>query len=90
MGVNRALQDAIDVQKSILAEVAREQLPLDWALTQNNLGAALSRLGGERESGAARLQEAVEAYRAALLEGTRASGCCSNGPRLRTTWAMRY
>ncbi len=39
-------------------------------MTQNNLGAALSALG-ERESGTAGLEEAVSAYRAALLERTR-------------------
>ena len=40
------------------------------ALTQNNLGNALSTLG-ERESGTARLEEAVNAYRDALQEMTR-------------------
>ena len=37
---------------------------------QNNLGNALRTLG-ERESGTARLEEAVTAYRAALAERTR-------------------
>ena len=41
-----------------------------WATTQINLGNALQRLG-ERESGTARLEEAVAAYGAALLEWTR-------------------
>ena len=45
-------------------------MPLDWARTQNNLGTALATLG-ERESGTARLEEAVAAYRAALEERTR-------------------
>ena len=45
----------------------RERVPLDWATTQNNLGTALQTLG-ERESGTARLEEAVAAYRAALKE----------------------
>ena len=45
-------------------------MPLKWALTQNNLGVALFRLG-ERESGTARLTEAVAAYHAALEERTR-------------------
>jgi hypothetical protein len=40
-------------------------VPLDWAMTQNNLGNALWRLG-ERESGTARLEEAVSTYREAL------------------------
>ena len=42
----------------------------DWATTQNNLGNVL-RILGERESGTARLEEAVAAYRAALEERTR-------------------
>ena len=45
-------------------------MPLDWATTQNNLGNALFRLG-ERESGTARLEEAVAAYREALKEYAR-------------------
>src|SRR5260370_9332 len=40
-------------------------------MTQNNLGSALSTLG-ERESGTARLEDAVAAYRAAPEELTRA------------------
>ena len=51
-------------------EWTRERVPLDWAMTQNNLGNALATLG-ERESGTARLEEAVAAYRAALEERTR-------------------
>jgi tetratricopeptide (TPR) repeat protein len=51
-------------------ERTRELVPLDWAQTQNNLGNALRRLG-EREAGTARLEEAVQAYRAALEEYTR-------------------
>jgi len=39
-------------------------------MTQNNLGSALVRLG-EQESGTVRLEQAVEAYRAALQERTR-------------------
>jgi hypothetical protein len=45
-------------------------VPLDWARTQANLGGAQYLLG-ERESGTARLEEAVTAYRAALGELTR-------------------
>ena len=45
-------------------------MPLDWAMTQNNLGTALSTLGA-REPGTARLDEAVTAYREALKERTR-------------------
>jgi len=46
------------------------RVPLDWAMTENNLGTALWKLG-ERESGTARLGEAVAAFRAALEERTR-------------------
>ena len=45
-------------------------MPLDWAATQNNLGVALRSLGG-REGGTERLEEAIDAYRAALEERTR-------------------
>ena len=48
-------------------------------MTQNNLGLALDTLGS-RESGTARLEEAVAAYRAALEERTRA--------RVPLDWAM--
>ncbi|HYM13767.1 MAG TPA: tetratricopeptide repeat protein [Bryobacterales bacterium] len=44
-------------------------MPLQWAMTQNNLGNALARLG-ERESGTGRLEEAAAAYREALKEWT--------------------
>ena len=43
----------------------RDRVPLDWAATQMNLGNALSRLD-ERESGTARLEEAVVAFDACL------------------------
>ena len=48
-------------------------------MTQNNLGNALWTLG-ERESGTARLDEAVAAYREALKEWTR--------ERVPLDWAM--
>jgi hypothetical protein len=51
--------------REALKEWTRERVPLDWAMTQNNLGTALSALGG-RESGTAHLEEAVVAYEAAL------------------------
>src|SRR5580704_2790971 len=46
------------------------QLPLDWAATQKELGITLRTLG-QRESGTARLEEAVAVFRAALQEWTR-------------------
>jgi len=62
----------------------REELTLaatadDRAAAQNNLGVTLRELG-ERESGTARLEEAVAAYRAALEERTR--------ERVPLDWAM--
>jgi hypothetical protein len=48
----------------------RNAFPRDWATTQKNLGNALVRLG-QRESGTARLDESVAAFRDALQENTR-------------------
>ena len=45
----------------------RERDPLPWAAMQTGLGNALQALGG-RETGTARLEEAIGAYRAALEE----------------------
>ena len=50
-----------------LEEYKRDRVPLRWAMTQMNLGVALTVLGA-RESGTARLEEAVIAYAAALEE----------------------
>src|SRR5205085_7058797 len=61
---------AAERYRNALQERTRERAPLDWAMTQNNLGTALGALGG-RESGTGRLEEAVEDYRAALQERTR-------------------
>jgi tetratricopeptide (TPR) repeat protein len=60
----------VAADRMALIELTRDRVPLDWARTQVNLGYALSRLG-ERESGTARLEEAVVGYRAALEELTR-------------------
>ena len=51
--------------RAALTEQTRDGLPLDRAGTQTNLGNALVRLG-VRESRTARLEEAVEAFKAAL------------------------
>ena len=40
------LQQAVDAYRSALQVWTREQLPQDWAVTQNNLGAALQDLAG--------------------------------------------
>jgi tetratricopeptide (TPR) repeat protein len=78
-GDNDALRSAIERRTRLVDLNPRERVPLDWAMTQNNLGLALSRLG-ERESGTARLEEAVAAYRDALKEHTR--------ERVPLDWAM--
>ena len=64
-GTNDDLAASIAAHRAALEERTRQRAPLDWAMTQNNLGATLQRLG-ERESGTAHLEDAVEAYRAAL------------------------
>jgi hypothetical protein len=70
-GDNTALIDSITIWQEISEQdFSRSKVPLDWAMAQNNLGNALATLGG-RESGTARLEAAVAAYRAALEERTR-------------------
>ena len=69
-GDNDALRTAIQVYGRALKVLPRERVPLDWAATQNSLGAALAVLG-ERESGTALLEQAVAACREALKEWTR-------------------
>jgi len=78
-GDNQALLEAIKLYNSAFIYVSRERVPLDWAMTQNNLGNAL-RILGERESGTGRLEEAVTTYREALKERTR--------ERVPLDWAM--
>jgi tetratricopeptide (TPR) repeat protein len=66
------LEEAITAYRGALKERTRERVPLQWAMTQMNLGNALCKLGnalcklGERETGTARLEEAITAYDAAL------------------------
>ena len=64
-GDNAALLSAIEISRTVLRQRTRERVPLDWATTQNNLGTAFATLG-ERESGTARLEEAVAAIRLAF------------------------
>ena len=72
-------QNAVAAYREALKEYTRERVPLDWAMTQMNLGNALFSLGA-RESGTDRLNEAVAAYREALKERTR--------ERVPLDWAM--
>ncbi|MER8873388.1 tetratricopeptide repeat protein [Mesorhizobium sp. M0814] len=68
--VQSRLEDAVAAYGAALEVRTRERVPLEWALTQSNLGNALRALG-ERESDTAHLEEAVAASRAALQERTR-------------------
>ncbi len=69
-GDSDALKRAIAAYREALKERTREKVPLDWAMTQNNLGNAFLRLG-QRESGTEQLEAAITAYREALKEYTR-------------------
>jgi tetratricopeptide (TPR) repeat protein len=64
-GEAAVLTAAVATYRELLSARSRESAPLDWAMTQNNLGNALCSLG-QQEAGPARLTEAVAAYRAAL------------------------
>jgi tetratricopeptide (TPR) repeat protein len=74
-----ALIAAIERYGVLLVLRPRDRVPLEWAMTQMNLGNALERVG-ERENGTARLEQAATAYRAALEERTR--------DRVPFDWAM--
>ena len=63
------LDEAVAAYHAALEECPRDRAPLQWAMTENNLGIALKTLA-ERESGTARLEEALAAYREALKEYT--------------------
>jgi tetratricopeptide (TPR) repeat protein len=68
LAIEQHLKAAIIAYHQALEGYTREQLPQQWAMTQNNLGAVLqeqgTRTGGE--AGARLLAEAVTAYRHAL------------------------
>src|SRR5450759_2989159 len=70
LGESKRLGKAVAAYREVLKEYTRERVPLDWSMTQNNLGTALASLG-ERESGTGRLEEAVAAHREARKEYTR-------------------
>jgi tetratricopeptide (TPR) repeat protein len=65
-----AYRASLVAHRASLEERTRERVPLDWAVTQNNLGTALVALG-RFEGGNSRLEEAVAAHRAALAERPR-------------------
>jgi tetratricopeptide (TPR) repeat protein len=84
-GENESLISAIRRYQNILTIRPRERVPLDWAATQNNLGDALERLG-ERETGTARLEEAVVAYRAGLEAVAAYYAALEEDVRYRASW----
>lgn len=63
------LEEAMEAYRAALQETRRELVPLDWAMTQNNLGNAL-RVLGEHDRDTARLVEAIDVLRSALDEFT--------------------
>jgi tetratricopeptide (TPR) repeat protein len=69
-GDSLALNTAIERFRSLLVLRPHDRMPLDWAMTQNSLGLALTTLG-TRENGTARLEQAITAFREALKERTR-------------------
>jgi hypothetical protein len=95
-GSNVRLVAAIALRRELLRLVAAD----DRGVAQNDLGTALRTLG-ERASGTARLEEAVLAYRAALVEFTRERapldwastqsdlGAALRAPRVRATLRNR-
>jgi hypothetical protein len=64
-GGTARLQEAVAAYRATLSECTREHLPMQWAMTQTNLGTALW-AWGERDGDSARLEAAVAAYRAGL------------------------
>jgi tetratricopeptide (TPR) repeat protein len=64
------LKGAEQAYRSALQERTRERVPMDWAVTQSNLGNVLSALG-QQQGDAGLLQQSVDAYRSALQERAR-------------------
>ncbi len=73
------LEQAVDAYTQALEVFTRDGAPLQWAVTQNNLG-NVHLILGERESSPVRLEQAVDAYTQALEVYT-----CEDAP---FQWAM--
>ena len=69
IGTRHILQ-AIDAYKKALEVFTPEQMPLEWASTQNSLGAAFASLG-EKENSKQHLVKSIEFYNKALEVYTR-------------------
>ena len=80
-----------EAYRQALAVVTRDDLPQQWAMTQNNLGTRARGpwASGRGAGGARRLAEAVEAYRQAARRLHPRRPPPATGPRPRTTWASR-
>ena len=67
------LNQAVAAYRSALEIYTRKELPVEWAQTQNGLGAAFCALGTRSaEDGCKLLRDVVTAYRSALVETTKA------------------
>ena len=71
--IEKFLSEAVAAYRDALTVYTKEQLPQDWAMTQNNLGAVLqeqgTRTGGEM--GKVLIRQAINAYELALEIRTR-------------------
>ena len=81
------LEEAVGAYRAALEERTRERVPLDWAVTQNNLGNALSRSGSGRAGRRGWRRRSPPTAR--RWRSGPASGCRSTGRGRRTTWAPR-
>src|SRR5262249_44620522 len=63
---NATMHQAVDAFRSVLAETSPDNDAYDWAMTQYNLGSALTQLSGKEGATAADLQDGLAALRAAL------------------------
>jgi tetratricopeptide (TPR) repeat protein len=84
LGDNGALAEAVDINRVLLTLTPRSPQPFRWANTQLHLGAALELLG-ERQRSTAQLDEAVAAYREALMREALMEKTRERDPR---DWAM--
>ena len=71
--IQKFLHEAVVAYRDALAVYTKEQLPQQWAMTQNNLGNVLREQGirASGEAGTWLLAEAMQAYRAALTVRTK-------------------
>jgi tetratricopeptide (TPR) repeat protein len=72
LGDNSALFSAIERRRQLAELITSKRPPLEWPGVQNSLGIALFTLG-QRESGTARLEEAIAVHREVLREPIRES-----------------